>query len=153
MDDGAIMLVTFGRGGDTAYCARGKWGSSKITGYGRPDNPHAGEPNERHPIADGTPALDLLPALETDEGWNWAFRGPMVDVDLPDGEVDRCPEPSPVFAAAVSGNQFGTLLAVHAATKGKRAGALDSVSRSEYIAEWVKRGARLGHYVGGKIVW
>jgi hypothetical protein len=139
-----IKLVTFGRSGDTAYCTRDKWGKSTITGYGRPDRPHAGESNATHPIEDGTPALDLLPAIETAAGFKWAFCGPMVDVDLPDGQVEKCPEPSPMFAAAVSGNQFGTLLAVHATTKDQKAGALDSVCIREYIEGWTARGARLG---------
>jgi hypothetical protein len=147
-----IKLVTFGRGGDTAYCSDDKWGKCTISGYGRPDRPHAGESTDARPIADGTPALDLLPAIETDEGFKWAFKGPMVDVDLAE-EVERCPDASPMFAAAVSGNQFGTMLAVHAVTKGSRAGALDSVSIGEYVREWVNRGARLGHYRNGKIEW
>lgn len=148
-----IKLVTFGRGGDTAYCASDGECKSTISGYGSPDRPHAGESCERHPIADGTPALDLLPAIETNEGFTWAFKGPMVDVDLPEGEVKKCPDPSPMFAAAVSGNQFGTLLAVREVTKGARAGSLDSVCVAEYIREWVNRGARLGHYRNGRIEW
>lgn len=152
-----IKLVTFGRGGDTAYCASesfcGTTSRSTIKGYGRPDRPHAGESCERHPIADGTPALDLLPAIETDAGFRWAISGPMVNVDLPDGDIERCPAPDPLFAAAVAGNEFGSLLAVHAATKSARAGALDSVSIAEYVREWVKLGARLGEYRGGRIVW
>lgn len=147
-----IKLVTFGRGGDTAYCT----GNATISGYGRPDRPHAGESCERHPIEDGTPALDLLPALETDEGFRHALRGPMVDVNLADDEVDRCPDPSPIFAAAVSGNQFGTLLAMQSVAKAAAPaapGPLDSVSRSAFIAGWLAVGARLGHYQNGRIVW
>ncbi len=149
-----IKLVTFGRGGDTAYCAKDEWGSSTISGYGRPDRPHAGESTKERPIDDGTPVLDLLPALETKEGYRWAVMGPMVNVNLPDGEIDRCPQPSSIFRNAVAGNAFGTLLATHAATATKqKAGALDCVSVSEYIAEWVKLGARKGVYQDGKIVW
>lgn len=152
--NGQIKLVTFGGGGDTAYCAKDEWGSSTISGYGRPDRPHAGESTKSRPIADGTPALDLLPALETKEGYRWAIMGPMVDVNLPEGQIDRCPQPSSLFRSAVAKNAYGTLLAVQDVTSTPtKPGALDYVSTSEYIREWVKLGARKGAYKDGKIVW
>lgn len=145
-----IKLVTFGRNGDTAYCARDQWGKSTITGYGSPDRPHAGEGKG---IADGTPALNLRPALETAEGISWVFKGPMVDVDLAEDAIEKCPEPSALLAGALAGNQYGTLLAIHQTTKKERAGSLDYVSMSEYIREWVSRGAVLGYYQNDRIVW
>lgn len=154
MKSPTVKLVTFGRGGDTCYCGKG----STISGYGSPDRPHAGDAT-RHDIPDGTPALDLHPALESDEGIRWAICGPMVNVDLADDEIDRCPDPSEIFASAMveasrDGNPYAGMLATHQVTKRRqRAGSLDSVSRSEYIAGWLERGARLGRYEGGRIVW
>jgi hypothetical protein len=87
-------------------------------------------------------------------GFNWAFSGPMVNVDLKDGEIDACPELSEIFASAVSNNQFGTMLAVHKATKVKqKRGALDKVSIKEYVDGWRDHGARIGRYRGGNIIW
>lgn len=150
-------LVTFGRGGDTVYCGRGAGefeSKCTIAGYGRPDRPHAADN-----LPAGVPALDLLPAIDTAEGWRYAITGPMVDVDLADDDVSECPQPSEIFAAAMledAGNQFGALLTLQAASRaaGKRPGPLDSVSVKAHIAAWMKLGARLGHTDGkGGIVW
>lgn len=140
-------LVTFGRGGDCVYYGKGCTGS----GYGTPERPHAADPSS-HEIPDGTPVLDKRPAIDTAEGYAWVFRGPMVDVDLLDGQVDKCPAPGPILAAGVANNAYGALLAMHLASTEER-GSLDSVSIPEYLAGWVKRGAKVGHYEGGKIVW
>lgn len=144
-------LVTFGRGGDTVYC-----NDSRISGYGRPDSPHAAEPSARLVIPDGTPALDLHPALDTTEGFKWAFQGPMVDANLPENAHTDCPSPSPMFAAAVAGNEFGTLLALQECsrhTRPNQPGPLDSVSIAEYVRGWKDHGARVGEYQAGRIVW
>jgi hypothetical protein len=141
-------LVTFGKGGDTVY-----WGGHSTTsGYGNPDRPHAAAGED---IPDGTPALDTRPATDTDAGVSWVFKGPMVDPDLADGEGEECPEPSPVMAAGLSGSFLG-LLAVQITERAKgrkRAGPLDYVSVSEYVAGWRDHGARVGRYEGGAIVW
>lgn len=143
-------LVTFGRGGDTVHLGK----NHTITGYGSPENPHAATPSDERLFPDGTPVIDKRQAIETPEGLRWVFEGPMVNVDLPDDEVDMCPEPSPFFAGAVAENQFGTLLAIHHATKRDgKAGALDSVSIREYIQGWCEHGARIGEYRNGAIVW
>lgn len=151
MENRTAKLVTFGRGGDTVYYSR----NCHSTGYGNPDNPHAADP-ANHDIPDGTPVIDKRPAVETTEGFRWVVRGPMVDVDLEDGAVDRLPEPSPVMQAAMSGNSYGALLTIHAAHKIIRKdepGPLDSVSIREYIEGWRKVGARIGAYQNGMIVW
>ena len=146
----SAKLVQFGRGGDTVYYGDGSTG----TGYGNPDRPHAADLS-RHTIPDGTPAIDVRAAVETDEGMRWAIRGPMVDVDLSAGAVAPCPEPSPIFAVAVADNQFGTLLSDQRASRasGESRGPLDSVSIREYLAGWRDHGARIGCYRDGQIVW
>jgi hypothetical protein len=79
----------------------------------------------------------------------------MVNVDLANGQVDQCPEPSEIFAEAVAGNPFGRLLALQGAqrTRQIRACSLDFVSIAEYLAGWRERGARIGEYRAGTIVW
>lgn len=136
-------FVSFGRGGDIVYYD----GSSRCSGYGTPEKPHAAVD-----IPDGVIALDKRPALETPEGVSWVFKGPMVNPDIPDGEYDPCPEPSELFTSAVAGNSFGSLLTIHAASKGTR-GSLDHVSVAEYVDGWRKLGARVGVYSGGSIIW
>ena len=141
-------LVCFGRGGDSVEYGGGCHGS----GYGTPENPHA---SAGCIIPDGTPAIDKRPAIETDEGFNWVFKGPMCNPDLVDDEVTECPEPSWALAAGVSGNQYGALLTLqhaHKATQ-RTPGPLDYVSIRQYVEGWRQRGARIGHYQGGVIVW
>ena len=87
-------LVCFGRGGDSVEYGGGCHGS----GYGTPENPHA---SAGCIIPDGTPAIDKRPAIETAEGMNWVFKGPMCNPDLVDDEVTECPEPSWALAAEI----------------------------------------------------
>lgn len=153
-DNGPAKLVVFGREGDTVHYGRAPGsicGKCTGTGYGKPDRPHAAEN-----LPAGVLCLDLLPAIETDEGFRHAIRGPMVDVDLPDEEVSRCPDPSPIFAAAVAENQFGYLLALNEIHRRTSAapGPLDHVSITQYVAGWKKLGARIGRTLGnGLIDW
>lgn len=139
-------LVCFGRGGDSVEYGGGCRGS----GYGSPEKPHAAHPDE---IPDGTPVIDKRPAVDTAEGYSWVFKGPIVNVDLPDNVVDACPQPSAALAAGVAGNAYGSLLAMQAAHAKPTPGPLDSVSTQEYIAGWRAVGARIGHYEKGVIVW
>lgn len=144
-------LVCFGNGGDVVHIGRGH----TVSGYGTPERPHAARTRDDITYPDGTPVIDKRPAIDTDEGYRWVFRGPMVNVNLADDECDRCPKPSPLFAAAVAGNAYGTLLAGQATSraKGEQRGPLDDVSTAEYIDGWRKVGARVGHYRDGAIVW
>ncbi len=144
-------LVTFGMGGDTVYYGAGCTGS----GYGSPERPHAAEGKA---FPDGTPVIDKRPAVENGNGTRQAISGPMVNVDLEPGEVDACPEPSPIFATAMlqdSGNQYGSLLALQAGARVTEAqyGPLDSVDTATYVRLWREAGARIGQYIGGVIVW
>jgi len=143
-------LVTFGRGGDTVYYSHGVTGS----GYGTPESPHAADPATLE-IPDGTPVIDNRAAVLTDSGYAWVFRGPMVDVDLPCGTVDPCPTPSALFASAVQGNAYGTLLNLHAAHKvvSPAPGPLDAVDIQTYVNGWREHGARIGQYHNGVIEW
>lgn len=146
-------LVCFGDGGDTVECGN----RCHISGYGSPERPHAAEPKGDLIIPDGTPVIDKRPAVATEEGFSWVFRGPMVDVDLADGDCDACPQPSPIFAGAIleSGNGFAPLLAQHAVSRarGEARSGLDHVSTREYVEGWRNVGAHIGHYQGGAIVW
>ncbi len=142
-----IRLVTFGQGGDSTHDDNG----STCSGYGNPDRPHAAEGKD---IPDGTPVIDKRKAVDTPEGYSWVFKGPLVNVNLPDGEACYCPEPSPILAAGVSGSYVG-LLGLQAASRATQAtrGPLDEVSVSEYVRGWKEHGARIGEYQGGQIVW
>jgi hypothetical protein len=146
-------LVCFGNGGDSVEFG----GGCSSSGYGNPERPHAAEPDDDCIIPNGTPAIDKRPAIQTDEGYRWVFKGPMCNVDLPDGDYEPCPEPSPIFTSAMiqPGNGFGPLLAEHIVSRrsGAKRSGLDRVSISEYIAGWRAVGARIGHYQDGKIVW
>ena len=139
-------FVTFGNGGDvvyySAYC--------RCSGYGTPDSPHAAKGEE---MPDGTPVLDKRPALETEAGYSWVFRGPMLNPDLVDGDLEECPTPDPAFAEAlgIGSKQWGGLLQLQSAKVDR--GPLDFVSISEYMDGWRSRGARSGHYESGQIVW
>ena len=155
MKQGKAMLVEFGKGGDTVYFAAERGANfscySTATGYGTPEQPHAA-----HDIPDGVPAIDVRAAVETEAGFEWAFKGPIVNVDLPDGACEECPKPSPTFAMAVAKNGFGRALALQAASKKRRPtepGPLDRVSVAEYVQGWREHGARVGTYSGGRIVW
>lgn len=110
--------------------------------------------------ADGIPCLDKREAVKTEAGYSWVFRGPMCDPDLPDGEVDACPMPDPMFAAAVADNAYGSLLVEHVASRAqKRArSGLDSVSVAEYVQGWREHGAKVGRAFreadgSARIVW
>jgi len=146
-------FIEFGDGGDTVYYGNG----CRSHGYGSPEHPHAAvhEPPDTI-LPDGCLALDIRPALETSEGVRHVFRGPMVDVDLEEGEVDTCPEPSMILRAGVAGNSYGSLLAlqdVHRQAQPNTPGPLDSVSIAEFVRGWVKLGARVGVVKDGEIVW
>lgn len=95
---------------------------------------------------EGVPVIDKRQAIETDAGFKLAINGPMVDVDLKNGEVDRCPEPSSLFAAGVAGNAFGGLLTLQKVSRlvGVSRGPLDSVSIAEFVQLWRNVGARIG---------
>lgn len=151
MTTNIAKLVCFGLGGDSVEYGKGCRGS----GYGTPERPHAADPSS-HIIPDGTIAIDKRPALKTEAGVSWVFKGPMVNVDLQDGDCSECPEPSPIFAGAVAGNEFGSLLALQASHRNagkKTPGPLDFVSVNEFVAGWRALGARIGRYVAGQIIW
>lgn len=141
-------LVCFGLGGDSVEYGGGCRGS----GYGSPERPHAAAGEN---IPDGTPVIDKRPAVATPEGTAWVFKGPMCNPDLPDDVVEECPEPSQALAAGVSGNGYGTLLAIHGLHKIRNSspGPLDYVSIRKYVEGWREHGARIGHYENGAIVW
>lgn len=147
-------LVTFGKGGDTVYYGAGCTGQ----GYGSPERPHAAEVRDTKEFPDGTPAIDKRAAVDTDAGLKLALHGPMVNVDLQLGDVDRCPclEESIVGQAMLAaGNGYTPLVAGQMLARKVNAtyGPLDSVDTETYIRLWRGVGARIGQYRNGKIVW
>lgn len=137
-------LLAFGNGGHSIEYT----GRCHLSGYCRPDN------IKITPDLEGIPVLDKRPAIETEAGYSWVFRGPLVDVELADDEIDSLPAPSPIFASAMTGNEFGALLALHVTHDSAAGpGPLDSVSVSRYMRGWIERGARYGVVRNGAIEW
>ena len=152
-DTAPAKLVTFGEGGDSVYFSRGCYSQ----GYGTPERPHAADPANRN-IPDGTPVIDTTPAVKTKEGFTWALKGPMVNVDLAEGECNpmEIDKDSLVAGAPASTNKtFAFLLALQMTAKHgvPTRGPLDYVSIAEFALGWKEHGARIGHYEAGKIVW
>jgi hypothetical protein len=148
-----VKLITFGAGGDTVYYSRGSYSQ----GYGTPENPHAANPTTKN-IPDGTPVVDTTAAGKTREGIAWAIKGPLVNVDLAEGEcapleIDK--DSLVAGAAAATNRTFAFLLALQMVAKHgvTTRGPLDHVSIAEYAHGWKEHGARIGHYEAGKIVW
>lgn len=148
---GRPVLVHFGAGGDTIYFARQEGGGARTcSGYrDRKDFfapsrwwTHEHAERENPEPFDGVPWVDCTEAVETPEGRQWVFAGPLVDVELPDGEREACPTDgfAPVIAAA-----WGMLGAM-------AAGGLDSVSIAEYVRGWAEHGAKVGVIRGGQFV-
>ena len=146
-------LIIFGAGGDTVYYSHGSYSQ----GYGTPENPHAANPTTKN-IPDGTPVIDTSAVGKTREGVAWALKGPLVNVDLADGECTPLEIDKDSFvagAAAATDRTFAFLLALQMAAKHgvPKRGPLDHVSVAEYALGWKEHGARIGHYEAGKIVW
>lgn len=167
--DGTPKLVTFGKRGHTIHFARkfeyGGYSSSREEGYDDPENFF--EPSkwwahtwmERRDIREfeGCAWVNMREAVETDQGFKMAVSGPMVNVDLADGEIDRCPQPSEMMATAMMsepGNQFGQLLALQGVSRAKREkiGPLDSICISAYLQAWKEVGAMVGRIINGQFV-
>lgn len=148
MREYVAKLVKFGRGGDTVYYGQGRTSS----GYGNPDKPHAASGED---IPDGTPAIDTREATETEAGYKWVFKGPMLNPDIADGERDECPEPSLTMVGGLQGAYLSSaaLALAHKRSGSKEPGPLDFVGVREYVDGWRRHGARIGQYQGGRIVW
>lgn len=103
---------------------------------------------------EGVPYVDLRAAVDHAAGYKMVINGPMVDVDLEPGEVERLPEPDPIMAGAMAFNSYGTLLTLQKAARvqGKRAGPLDSVSIAEYLDLWREAGATVGVIRNGQFM-
>ena len=150
-------LVTFGRGGATVYFS--KW--SQLQTYDSREQffkaskwwAHNYETIRDVSQYEGVPFCDKTKAVESDAGFKFAIRGPMVNVDLPTGKISECPQPSEFLAAGVS-EEFKTLLAMQVLSKARKvkAGPLDEVSISEYLDGWREYGATIGTIRNGKFV-
>lgn len=155
-------LVSFGLGGHTVYyySVRSATGSSqcRTQGYESPESferrmlaPKCESDGAEH--FEGVLVVDKCAVLRKTPGY--AIASPLVDVDLPAGEVDACPEPSPMLAAGIAGNELGALYRVHKRHQARSGepGPLDSVSIEEYLRWWRMRGARVGTVRAGRIEW
>lgn len=108
---------------------------------------------------EGVPVLDKRAAIETNDGYRWVFKGPILDCRLPDGEISRLGEVSPIMLPAiVAYGMVGALVENKKAAQSNHAGPLDYVSVSEYIQGWKEHGAKVGVFKldsngNGYITW
>lgn len=154
-------MLHFGARGHTLYFSSPDYSNCSSQGYCDPESfvqpyhwwSHPKDQLSRnwdgYILADeGIPVVDVRPAIETAEGYSWVFKGPLLNVDLPDGEADECPMPSEILAFGLAHSGYGPLLLDHAVarkTERKRS-SLDSVSVSEYVQGWREHGARIGRF-------
>ncbi len=153
-------LIVFHRSGYTAHFSSGH----HQTGYDTPESfflpskwwAHDWTTTRDAAQCEGVPWVDLRKAVESESGRKWVYVGPLVNVDLPIGEVDRLTGPDALMAVAFSqsSGEFATLLALHAVSrnKGEVAGPLDGVSILEYCDGWKNHGADIGFVNGGEFV-
>lgn len=143
-------LVSFGKGGFTVHYADG----SLMRGYADPD--HCPEIAR---CEDGTRVIDKRPAVATTAGVRWALCGPLVDVTLRRGQIERCPDPRRTTMGnameADAENPYAPLLMLQAGSRdaGATPGPLDRVGIEEYVRGWQRHGARIGQVIGGEIRW
>lgn len=83
-------------------------------------------------------------------GRRQTLSGPMFDVTLAAGEVDRCPQPSSIMLDGLEG-VFGELAQRRA--DDEQWSGLDTVAVDVYAAGWAKVGARVGRKRGEIVVW
>lgn len=160
-EEKAPRLVTFGRGGHGIEFA----GNCRHeSGYDRPENFFGPRKWWAHDYTtqrdasqfEGVPWVDMRPAVETSAGFSWAYRGPLVNVDLPPGGINRLGAVDPIMGRAMveSGGEFGALLIMQAAARLEKvaAGPLDYVDVWTFCAGWKKVGARVGIIKSGQFV-
>ena len=159
--DNVPALVTFGRRGHTVYFKRNGDGSCEEQGYDSPEDFFAVSHWWAHDFAhrrdaksfEGVRWVDTRPAVETNAGYSWVFKSPLVNVDLAPGEVDALREVPALMASAMAGNSYGTLLAMQAAhNRSTGPGPLDGVDVETWVRGWKAHGARVGFIRGGKFV-
>lgn len=155
------FLISFGLGGHTVETGEtwreGTRVKGHISGYDSPESfERALERAEKdsYPPLAGVPVLDKRAVLN--EHPEFSLRSPLVDVDLPNGKVDRIDTRAARNMLPGLSGGFDVLAAAAICHEGKEEpGPLDSVSLRDYVAWWVSRGARLGHMdeTGLRIVW
>lgn len=161
-------LVTFGRGGFSVYFGRHKDGElsysqSVLSGYDDPQDFFQARKWWAHDYKtirdsaqyEGVPFIDMREAVESGDGYSWAIKGPMVNVDLEPETCSPCPQPDALMVAGIAGNPdptFATLLVLNAATRATGRGCLDSVSIPEFVAGWKAHGATVGTIQDGKFI-
>ncbi len=148
-------LITFSRRGHTIHFHNGT-----CSGYAKPedfcqpyhwwaDPPDKAATHYDNYFTNGDviPVIDTTRAVETPDGFSWVFKGPIVNVDLEDDEVNPCPQPSNAMLAALLKTEHRVPLVLHMNQKKKEPRALDQVSVKEYVRGWREHGARIGTFV------
>lgn len=155
-EDEQPKLVVFGNGGTTVHFSNSHrcTGEKSREAFFAPSRWWTHEWAERKGIEqwEGVPFVDLRAAVETEAGYRLCIAGPMVNVDLAEGEVDALPDVSPLMAGAMQGTSYGGLLTLQKASKvaGRKAGPLDGICVSEYMALWREVGADVGTIKAGQ---
>lgn len=150
------IFISFGLGGHYIVL-KGKYNGT-LSGYDDPESFQCALAGGRYVERDleGAPVVDIRAVVEEKPGL--AYRAPLCGYDLQDDEVDRCPEPSDIFASAMreQGGTFGVFLglqALHQVTTPKELGPLDQVSPRRLRDYWAAHGARTGRITGNHITW
>lgn len=166
-----VAAISFGLGGHGMELMPGPDGNrSHLSGYEDPESfvrcyargDYAPDPEHYSSGYDceGAWVVDERAVVAKDGGARIAFRAPLLDPTLPDGEVSPCPQlAGSILAGAIlsdPGNGFAPLIAgqlAHKAGGRPKPGPLDSVSTREWVEYWRKHGARVGRFVSGRIEW
>jgi hypothetical protein len=158
---GRAYLIDFGLGGHSVEYAEtwsdGTRVKGHISGYDSPESFERalarGEKNS-YPDLSGLPVLDKREILK--EHPEYSLKGPLLDVDLSDGTIDRIDLKVARYMLPGLSGGFDAIAAAAIVHEGREEpGPLDSVSLGDYLRWWTSRGARLGHMdtEGLRIVW
>lgn len=148
------MMVQFGPAGHTVH-----YPSSRLTGYESKATFFATSKWWAHDFADrldpeayeGLPYIDTT-GMEDEDRAHMAIKGPMVDVNLGEGQVDRAPAVSEAMKAGLEG-LFSTLAKVaDQQRKQDMLGSLDHTDTATYMKLWKHFGAEVGFIRKGKFV-
>lgn len=108
-------------------------------------------------IPDGTPVIYTGHLLAERPALAWI--APMVDVRLDDNTISRCPDlGQSIVAQAIkaTGTGFAPIIDCHEKAQAiapAEPGPLDSISVAALVRWWRQRGATVGEYRGGAVIW
>jgi hypothetical protein len=101
---------------------------------------------------EGVPWIDKRACIKTIKGFSWFFKGPMVNVKLQPGEIDKLPEVDPWFAKAMHPTNQALLAIGKSTAKTQKAGSMDMVDVATYVRGWVEHGAVAGFIRDGYFI-